>query len=238
VAFIRRHWPKLVLLAFWLALIGAYWGYAAHYHLRPLGVVRRLIDVMEHGVGGALLYLAVFALQPLVFFPSGLLSGAAGFVWGPVLGTVLAIIGHCLSAVVAYTLGRYVGRDLLDATPLGQAIEKYTESLRQNSFQSVLFVRLIFLPFEQVSMFCGFLSVPVLTFLAATVLGSVPGVVAVVLLGSSAQGDFRDGFLHLNPWAVAASVGTGLVSLGLWRFLTVRQARRRREHEVCEDGEA
>ncbi len=237
MTFVRRHWLKLVIALFWLALMAAYWAFAAHSHLRPLALVRRLIELLRE-VWGPPLFLAVFAIQPLVFFPSGLLTGAAGYVWGPFWGFVLAIGGHCLSALVAYLLGRHVGRDLLDATPLGQAIEKYTESLRRNSFQSVVFMRLIFLPYEQISMLCGFLDVPWPTFLAATALGSTPGVVALVLLGSSITGTFHSGFLHLNPWVLGASVATVLASLALWRFLTVRQARQRCLQDACDDGEA
>jgi uncharacterized membrane protein YdjX (TVP38/TMEM64 family) len=240
LVFVRRHWQKLVMVAFWLSLIGAYWGYAAHNHLKPIAVVRHLIFVMGHSAWGPLWFLAAFSIQPLVFFPSGLLSGAAGYVWGPAWGTIWSLAGHGLSALVAYFLGRYLGQDLLGATSLGRAIERYTESLRENSFQSVLFLRLIFLPYEQISVLCGFLDVKLPTFLLATALGSLPGVVAATLLGSSIQGDFSGSAFHLNPWVLGASALTALVSIGLWRVLSLREARRRCSKVVCpsEDGEA
>jgi len=69
------------------------------------------------------------------------------------------------------------------------------------------------------------------TFLA-TILGSLPGTVSLVLFGTSIGGNFTDGVPDLNPWTLMASVLIAAGSLVLSRQLkrpkkTSRSASRR-----------
>lgn len=107
-----------------------------------------------------------------------------------------------------------------DVGPAG-ALASWSSRLRANSFEAVLVMRLLFLPYDAVNYAAGFLRVRWRPFLAATALGSLPGTFAFVLAGSSLER--LDGTsVHIDPTAVAASAIVLSASLILARVLRRR----------------
>jgi len=137
-------------------LIVAYQLYAWHNELSPSGVVHRLADFMATSMIGALVYVALYVACPLVLFPVGLLAVAAGFVFGPVEGVILTLLGINTSASVAYLAGRYFGEGLFDPEKADGVVGRYAERMRANGFETVLITRFFFLPFDPVNYLAGF----------------------------------------------------------------------------------
>lgn len=137
-SFFRRHGRKLLALPLWLLLIGGYGLYSWRTGLSPSEAAHGLIHFMAAGTTGALLYVALYAVRSLVLFPASVLAVAAGFVFGPLLGITLTVVGSNLSASVAYLVGRYFGRGVLDPVdperPAGK-MEGYAERIRENGFE-------------------------------------------------------------------------------------------------------
>lgn len=221
-SFPRRHGRKLVALAFWLALLGGYGLHAYKTGLSPFEVVDRSMLFMHAGIAGPLLYVALFAARPLVLFPASVLAVAGGFVFGPVLGSLLALAGGNASASVAYTLGRYFGKESLHAGRSDGRIQRYAEKVRANGFESVLLVQFTYLPFDLVNYLAGFLRVGWKPFALATAVGSLPGTVSFALLGASFEMDFTTGAHALDPWALAASVALFAASMAVSSYLKNR----------------
>lgn len=216
--FHRQGW-RLVALLLWCGLLGGYYWYAWQHNLSPLEAVQRVLELMTGSVLGPLIYLAFYAARPLVLFPATLLTLAAGFVFGPVLGILLVILGSNISASVAYLAGRYFGGSLLSSERMGDTLKRYAESLHRNSFESVLIMRLVYVPFDAVNYAAGLLRVRWRPFMLATILGSLPGTVSFVLFGASVKGDLTDGAPSLNLWTFLASVLIVAGSLLLSRYL-------------------
>ncbi|MEW6029671.1 MAG: hypothetical protein AB1554_09330 [Chloroflexota bacterium] len=84
----QTHAQKIGALLFWMLLVAAYQWYAASNGLSPLQVVQQLLDFMKNGVWGVLIYIVLYAVRPLILFPSTILTLAGGFVFGPVLGVM------------------------------------------------------------------------------------------------------------------------------------------------------
>ena len=99
--FVRRHGRRLTALFLWCGLLGGYYWYAWQHGVSPLEAVQRLVELMTSSTLGPLVYVALYAARPLVLFPASLLTLAAGFVFGPVLGTLLVILGSNISASIA-----------------------------------------------------------------------------------------------------------------------------------------
>ena len=220
-------------MSLWLLLIGGYGLYAWRSGLSPSEAVQDLIHYMTAGATGALLYVALYAVRPLVLFPASVLAVAAGFVFGPVLGVILTVVGCNASASVAYLAGRLFGRGVLDPEdpeePTGRMAD-YAERLRDNGFEAVLTVQFVYLPFDLVNYLAGFLRVGWRRFALATFLGSMPGIVSFVLLGSSVSMDMSTGTMGLNPWALLASVAVFAGGIATSRYL------KRRGGEKEDDG--
>lgn len=218
LSFVGQHWQKLVALALWLAVAGGYTWYTRANNLSALESVQGLVAAMQSSVLGPLFYILLYALRPLIFFPATLLTLAGGYLFGPLWGVLYTVVASNSSAMVAYVVGRYFGQGLLDADGSTGLIQRYASRMRNNSFETVLIMRLILLPYDLVNYLGGFLRIDWKAFLFATALGSIPGTISIVLIGASIEGDFGDGFPTLNPWSFAVSVLLIVVSLGLSRY--------------------
>ncbi len=86
----------------------------------------------------------------------------------------MVVVASNLSAMVAYTIGRFFGAGILDQSASSGVLQSYADRMRRNSFETVLIMRFIFLPYDLVSYFSGFLRIRWQGFLLATALGSIP----------------------------------------------------------------
>ncbi len=219
--FVRRHGRRLTALFLWCGLLGGYYWYAWQHGVSPLEAVQRLVELMTSSTLGPLVYVALYAARPLVLFPASLLTLAAGFVFGPVLGTLLVILGSNISASIAYVVGRYFGGRLLDSERATGMTRRYTERLRENGFESVLMMRLVYAPYDLVNYLAGSLKIRWTPFILATVLGSLPGTLSFVLFGASVEGDFTGEMPRLHPLLLLTSAlifaGSLLLSMYLKR---------------------
>jgi uncharacterized membrane protein YdjX (TVP38/TMEM64 family) len=223
---LQRAWPKLLGLAIWLALLAAYWYYVRSNGITPLESVQRLVEFMASSGAGILVYVLVYMLRPVLFFPATLLTLAGGYLYGPFLGVAVVVVASNLSSMVAYTIGRFFGAGILDQSADSGVLQKYAERMRRNSFETVLIMRFIFLPYDLVSYFSGFLRIRWQGFLLATALGSIPGTIAFVLFGASIEGGFTGELPQLNGTMLAVGTLMFVVSLGLSRWFRRREAKR------------
>lgn len=221
--FVHRHGRKLVVLSLWLFLLGGYQIYAWRAGLTPLEIVHYLVDFMAASMAGALVYMALYTVCPLVLFPVGLLAVASGFVFGPVEGVILTLLASNVSASIAYLLGRYFGKGLLGSEKATGVVGRCAERMRTNGFESVLITRFTFLPFDLVNYLAGFLRIGWKPFILASVLGSLPGTVSLVLFGASISMDFTEHTMGLNPWMLLASISILAVCLSLSWYLKQRE---------------
>lgn len=223
---LRQHRSKLLVLPIWGVLIGGYWWYMRRYDLSAVQVVDQAADFFtQHGLG-PLVFVLFYAVQPLIFFPTTVLSLAAGAMYGPAGGILITVVAANTAAMVTYTAGRFFGRNVLADDVSAHQPEwwlRYVHRLRQNSFEAVLVMHLIFLPYDLVNYAMGFLQVDWRKFLLGTAMGSLPGTFTFVLFGASFQGSLDGGQVQPNWSTLALSALMLLLSLGLSRYLRRRE---------------
>ena len=117
------------------------------------------VELMTASFYGPLIYMVLYVRRPVLFFPATILTLLGGFLFGPVLGVIYTILGSNSSAMVAYTVGRYFGQGVLENEADSNLIQRYTSRMRHNSFETVLIMRLIFLPYDLVNYAAGFLQI-------------------------------------------------------------------------------
>ena len=224
-SFLQQHGTKLLALLFWTVLVGGYYLYANANNLTLADSLQLIVDFLTASLLGPVFYIVIYALRPLIFFPATVLTLLGGFLFGPI-GILWTIIGSNASALVAYTVGRYFGTGVLEGEEETNVIQKYTQRMRQNSFETVLIMRLLFLPYDLVNYAAGFLKIKWQPFILATAIGSIPGTISFVLLAGSfgtldelVAGDFQ-----VNPLTLIFSLALILVSIGLSRFIKRREA--------------
>lgn len=213
--------PKITALLFWLLILGGYSWYAHQNNLTTANALKLLDNWLTATLYGPLLYIFFYTVRPLLFFPATLLTILGGFLFGPIGGILYTIIGSNASAMVAFGVGRYFGQGILAGQENQNLLQGYAQRLRQNSFETVLLMRLLFLPYDLVNYLAGFLGISWQAFLLATAIGSIPGTFSFVLLGTSfgSLAELLAGEIKLNPPTLLISSLLIIGSIALSRYL-------------------
>jgi uncharacterized membrane protein YdjX (TVP38/TMEM64 family) len=220
--FIRKHGQKILALGFWLILIASYQWVAITNNLSPMEVVQNFLRFLSQGLWGPLIFILLYTIRPLILFPATVLTLASGFVFGPILGVIYTIIASNISSTVAFFVGSYFGTDMLKDDDSDQLIHRYARRMRENSFETVMVMRFIFLPYDAVSYLAGFLHIKYWPFILATALGSIPGTIAFNGFGASIE-SFTGALPKFNPITFGISFGIFIISLMLSRIFKKRE---------------
>jgi uncharacterized membrane protein YdjX (TVP38/TMEM64 family) len=164
------------------------------------------------GPATALLFLAVYAVCTVAPIPRTVFNLAAGLLLGKAVGISVAITATAISGLLGFGLARLLGRDLVARHLQRKSVRAVNERLADGGVLAITSLRLIpVVPFAPFGYCCGVLSVRWAPYLIGTVLGSLPGTIAVVILGDALTGG-------TPPALLACYAGFALVgALGLIR---------------------
>ncbi|MCH5011048.1 TVP38/TMEM64 family protein [Pectobacterium odoriferum] len=153
--------------------------------------------VRNLGLLGAAVFGVIFLLATLALVPASPLTAIAGFLYGPIWGTLLISPVGMLSAVMAFGIGRSVARPwvqrYLACHPRMAAVDLTVE---RGGFRIVFLLRLAsIIPFTPLSYALGASRVSGHSFAVASWLGLLPGTFLYVYLGALASdiGDIFSG---------------------------------------------
>jgi uncharacterized membrane protein YdjX (TVP38/TMEM64 family) len=143
--------------------------------------------VLAFGWWGPLFYMVLFTLRPLFFFPSVVFILAGAMAFGPIWGTLYGVVGATLGACLCFGLTRLLGQEKIEKMAGGclklSNLNNYSSAY---GFRSILVTRLVpVFHWDIVSYAAGVSNVRFLDFVAATVLGAIPGAVVYNFLGYS-----------------------------------------------------
>ncbi|MCY1254199.1 SNARE associated Golgi protein [compost metagenome] len=180
------------------------------------------------GVPGAAVYAMVFLVVTLVFVPAAPLTAIAGFLYGPLWGTLLVSPVGMASAALAFFIGRHITRPWmrrrLDNRPRLAAVDR---AVAREGFRLVFLLRLAsIVPFAPLSYALSASRISARDFMLASWLGLLPGTVLYVYLGSlvSSVGQILRGEMVAPPLVQALTLG-GLVAAVLALWIIARFAR-------------
>lgn len=217
-----KGWMLVFGLGF-LALIGwAAWAFFSQYP----SLTSENLDRFIRGFGplAVIVYGLAYLLSSPIPFMAPILVAAGGLLFGPFLGTFLAIFCASATSLVPFMVSRRLGREWVEAKMKGTRLDDFYQKAYQNSgFNFILMLRLVpVMPWEMQNYIAGVTPVPVLTYLAATVLGSAPLSIALVILGAA----FKDP----GSWQFLPALAlTGVILLGPIAYMALSR-RRSKKH--------
>ncbi len=179
----KRKWKLAAALAAVVALAGA----AA---LLPVGHwAIALVERVRHaGAAGVAIFAAIYLIAPLLLLPASALTLGAGFLYGPLWGTLLVSPLSVAAASIAFLLGRTLARRAVEKRALGDArLAAIDRAVGESGFRIVLLLRLSpVIPFNLLNYVLGLTRVGFGTFVLASFVGMLPGTFLFVNLGSAA----------------------------------------------------
>jgi uncharacterized membrane protein YdjX (TVP38/TMEM64 family) len=160
---------------------------------------------------GVLVFIALTASPLVVLLPGTVSTIAAGLLYGPVLGSVVALIASSLGATAAFLVARYFRRGSIESI-LGQRTRSIDDRLAGASWRGVLLLRLVpLVPFNALNYAAELSGVTAPAYIVGTVVGIVPGTMAFAAAGSSAHDPSSPLFVAAFGLVVSLSLVTVVV---------------------------
>ena len=161
------------------------------------------------GVWGYPLFVLLAAIVTSIAGPRQLVSFAGGYVYGPLLGAALSLLGALLGCLFNFLSARFLARDRLRRR-LGPHCERVDAVVRRSPFLMTIAVRLMPVGNNTAtSLAAGLSCIPLPPFLAGSAIGYLPMTVVFALLGSGLQMD-KSLNIAIGAGLFAASIGLGL----------------------------
>ncbi len=172
---------KLIRLGLVLALVA---GVVVAYSYRDILDIQALErTVRESGVVAPLLFMAIYALGTVLFFPGSILTLAGGAIFGPVWGTLYNLTGATLGAVLAFVAARYLAQEWVTRRS-GGLLKKLLDGVDAEGWKFVAFVRLVPLfPFNLLNYALGLTRIRLWHYVLASYVFMLPGAIAYTYLG-------------------------------------------------------
>lgn len=168
------------------------------------------------GAGWAtpVLFLLAYSVLAAAPIPRTVFNLSAGLLLGELLGVAVAMVATGFAAMLGFFLTRRLGRRVMAPLLEHGAVRAVDARLRSGGFAGVVSLRLIpVVPFAPVNYCCGLSTIAWRPYLAGTLVGSLPGTAAAVVLGDALTGTTPPELLVV--YGVLAVAG----GLGLYRVL-------------------
>jgi uncharacterized membrane protein YdjX (TVP38/TMEM64 family) len=213
-----RHAVKIFILLALVAGLAAAWRWTPLGDMVDLDSARELAAWIQRQPLAPLLVLAVYILGGLVALPVTLMVIATVVVFGAWLGLVYAMAGAWLSAMTVFGIGRWMGRETVRRFA-GSLLNRLSRKLSETGLLAVITFRIVpVAPFSIINLIAGVSELRWRDYALGTLIGMLPGTVAVVLLADRIASSLRHPDLVQVTILMAAMalVGLGLLWLRCW----------------------
>lgn len=194
--------------------------------------------VNEAGVAAPLLFMLIYAVGTVFFFPGSVLTLAGGALFGPVMGTLINLTGATIGAALAFLVARYLASDWVEEKTGGR-LKQLKEGVEGEGWRFVAFVRLMPLfPFNLLNYALGLTRIPLLQYVVASWLFMLPGAIAYTYLGyagreavTGSEGLIQKTMLALALLAIVAFIPRFVARLRRGPMLSIDELTQRLQGE-------
>jgi len=167
--------------------------------------------ILGFGPVAPIVFVTLYAVATVAFLPGTPLSLLAGLVFGPVFGTLWVVIG----ATLAFLVGRYAARGLVEGwTASNERVKKLDEGVERQGWRMLLITRLVpVFPFNLQNYAYGITKIRLGTYVLLTAVCIIPGAAVYTFAGgslASARQDLTRTFIYLGV-AAAFFVAVSLI---------------------------
>jgi uncharacterized membrane protein YdjX (TVP38/TMEM64 family) len=139
--------------------------------------------VKSAGALGPPVFILIYILGTVFFFPGSILTLSGGILFGPVLGTLYNLTGATIGATIAFIIARYLAQDWV-SNKTGGRLKQLKQGVEGEGWRFVAFVRLVPLfPFNILNYALGLTKIKLRHYILATYVFMLPGATAYTYLG-------------------------------------------------------
>jgi uncharacterized membrane protein YdjX (TVP38/TMEM64 family) len=213
------RWPHVLRLALFVAFLLTMFYLVAVQRVIDVEVVRDA--VARSGPVAPLLYIPVAALLATVFVPGPILAAGSGFLFGPVLGTLVTLGSTVTTAMIAALVGRRAGRESARALIGEEWTGRIDDQIRRHGLWAVVGQRFVPGISDALASYAfGAFGVPLWQMAVGAFIGSLPRAFVYTALGASIS-DLTSplAYVAIAVWCVTAIIGAFAVHRGYrsWR---------------------
>jgi uncharacterized membrane protein YdjX (TVP38/TMEM64 family)/rhodanese-related sulfurtransferase len=163
------------------------------------------------GVAGPIVFMLIYTIGTVLFFPGSVLTLLGGAIFGPLLGTFYNLTGATMGATIAFAIARYLASEWVEHKTQGR-LSQLKKGVESEGWRFVAFVRLVPLfPFNLLNYALGLTRIKLWHYVIASYLCMLPGAIAYTYLGyagreaiAGSEGLIEKGLLALALLATVA----------------------------------
>lgn len=182
-------WFKLIPIFILLLCLAAFFYFHLYeyvsFHSLKSHRVFLLNYVKNHFALAMMIFIFSYIILVAISAPGVvLLTLAGGFLFGPVLGTILVVLGATIGATIIFYAAKTALHDFLYGISQ-KWFSKLAKGFEANAVSYLLFLRLVPLfPFGLVNIVPAFFGVRIYTFVLTTFFGIIPGTFVYIMIGN------------------------------------------------------
>ncbi|MEK7509089.1 MAG: TVP38/TMEM64 family protein [Patescibacteria group bacterium] len=130
-------------------------------------------------------FLIAYAVRPILLIPDSIMLVIGSVTFGPWIGWVGGYIGENVSALIAFSISRFLGDKWASHSHI-KFVRKLDKAVTRRGFLTLMYLRLIpIAPFDPINYGAGLTSMSYKTFITGTMLGVIPALTVYVLMGNA-----------------------------------------------------
>ncbi|MFP5349204.1 MAG: VTT domain-containing protein, partial [Gammaproteobacteria bacterium] len=207
-----------------LGLLVTLLGLAAAWKWTPLGewlnveTLSDYIALFSDGPAAPFIAIGAFLLGGVLVAPVTLLVVVTALAFGPVQGSIYSLVGSVASAALLYGIGHALGRNTVRRLA-GSRLNRLSKRLGERGIIAITVLRMLpVAPFSVVNLVAGASHIRFRDFIIGTVLGLLPGVIAINFFVDRVGATFQNPGIGsaLALVAVVLLIAAGAIWLRRW----------------------
>ncbi len=169
--------------------------------------------IQSFGVAAPIIYVLMFTILPVFFFPVPILAVAGGLAFGFVEGSLLTFVGASMNCYLMFIISRRFGREWVRNYLKKKMSPKQHDRIFNVSddklMMSLVILRLIpLVPYNMINYGYGLTNISVSKYMIASVLGIIPGTIVFLNFGATSTNVFSKEFLIASLLVILLTVGS------------------------------
>jgi phospholipase D1/2 len=223
----KPHTARRVLMGVLtlVTLLGmaAAWRWTALGDGLNINTLTRQAEMLDAHPATPLLVILGIALAGSLAVPLTLLVVVAVLAFGSLAGFFYSLAGAELSALLLYTVGQGMGRDLVRRYA-GKRLNSVSKQLSRRGVLTIVTLRIVpVAPFVVINLVAGASHISFRDFALGTLVGLLPGLVAIAFFADGLVRSIRDPDIGSLAWLAAVVLIIAMAALWLRKWLRARQ---------------